>query len=333
MNTNKSKLNFLLSLLPIITIFALSSLYIKTLSSNFNFDGVVYSIFLRNSIITKSPLSFLHYQHLLYQPISYFFYILSPIKLDPLIFLQFESLLFSLLSLVFIYLSLKKLTDDLVFASISLFFLGFSHIFWYYSVEAEVHSLSFLLLSISLYIIIKDGSEYLKLILSGLPVISHVLNSFYTLAYWLTLKTNKIKRDLKQLLLIISIPSTIYIFLFFYLFTKGKFDSFFNKKSVSSLNSFSIIAFFQNIKSFGKFFTANNYSYFFTLIFIIFVLFLLTKREKEKIEIIFLYWVLFAFLFHLFWEPFNPELKSTLFILFSIIFLNSFIVSHSSCVR
>jgi len=317
----KAKKNALSFLLPFFSIFSIFFIYLKTLSSNFNFDGVVYALFLRNSIIIKSPLGFLHYQHLLYQPISYFFYKTMKTNLDPLIFLEFESLFFSILSLIFFYLTIKKITKDLFFSSISTLFLGFSHIFWYYSVEAEVHSLSFFLIAFSLYIIsIKEDSS-ISSFFAGLPILSHVLNTFYLISYGLLKIIKKEKELLKQFFILISIPTISYLILLFYLKSKGNLASFFSKRSAASLSLPSLKAFFQNIESFGKFFSLGLISYLFAFLFWVFILYILIKKRKDTFDFILLYWLLLAFLFHLFWEPFNPELKSPILILFLLVFL------------
>jgi len=317
----KVKKNALSFLLPFFLIFVLFFLYIKTLSLNFNFDGVVYALFLRNSIITKSPFSFLHYQHLVYQPLSYFFYKTLKTNLDPLIFLEFESLFFSILSLILFYLTIKKITKDFIFSSISILFLGFSHIFWYYSVEAEVHSLSFLLVALSLYIISIKECNSISSLFAGLPILSHVLNTFYLISYGLLKIIKKEKELLKQFLILISIPSLSYLLLLFYLKSKGNLASFFSKRSAASLSLPSLKALFQNMESFGKFFSLGLISYLFAILFWVFILYILIKKRKDKFDFILLYWVLFAFLFHLFWEPFNPELKAPLLILFLLVFL------------
>ncbi len=306
---------------PILLFFLFFYLYLNTLSKNFNFDGVVYALFLRNSLVLKNPLSFLHYQHLLYQPLSYFLYLVSFMKLDPLFFLQLESMIFSLIAIILVYKTIVNITNEKLYSFVSTVSLGLTHIFWYYSTEAEVHSLSFLLISISLYIILKNKGKNSsgKALISGLPVLSHILNSFFTLGYIITTFVKKEKNRLKQIFLSVLIPAFSYLLLLFYLIISNKIESLISKNSIRSLRFDSLYAIISDFKSFGDFFYLGKFSIVFTLFFWLFFLYIILKKNKERIEIIFVSWVIIAFLFHLFWEPFNPELKSPLVILFFII--------------
>ncbi len=61
-------------------------LYAATLSANFNFDGIVFALLLRQSLAVGSPFSHLHFQHLLYGPSTFLF--ARPLPVDPLRALQ-----------------------------------------------------------------------------------------------------------------------------------------------------------------------------------------------------------------------------------------------------
>ena len=61
-------------------------LYAATLSANFNFDGTVFALLLRQSLAVGSPFSHLHFQHLLYGPATFLF--ARPLPVDPLRALQ-----------------------------------------------------------------------------------------------------------------------------------------------------------------------------------------------------------------------------------------------------
>lgn len=81
-------------------------LYAATLSANFNFDGTVFALLLRQSLAAGSPFSHLHFQHLLYAPATFLFNRLLPI--DPLKALQLFGWGVTGLSLFLFALALSK---------------------------------------------------------------------------------------------------------------------------------------------------------------------------------------------------------------------------------
>jgi hypothetical protein len=311
-------------------LYIFSFLYIQTLSKNYNFDGTVFALFLRNSIIIKQPFSFLQYQHLLYQPISYFLYSLSPVKTDILLFLQAENFFISLFTIVIFYFLFKEKTKNSINAFLATTILGLSYIFWFYSVEAEVHMFSLFVISLSLFFLIK-GKEKIASILAGVSLLFHVLNLFFVVSLLLFYFFKRRKNFIRNTFLSAIIPFISYSSLFLYLYGKGSLKTFFSVNSFSAFSLPNIRSFFFNFLSYGNLFVNDKKMAFLFLLFFFFSIIITVKKQKENdFLMIFLFWFLFSFVFHLFWEPQNPELKTPI-IFFFLLFL--FPVSDKKRVR
>ena len=120
-------------------------LYAATLSANFNFDGTVFALLLRQSLAVGSPFSHLHFQHLLYGPATFLF--ARPLPVDPLRALQLFGWGVTGLSLFLFASALSKRSLPLSLRTGTSFILGLSFTFWSAGTDAEVHCLHSLRLS------------------------------------------------------------------------------------------------------------------------------------------------------------------------------------------
>jgi|GEM_PF-2014103 len=129
------------------------------LSSQYNFDGTVFSL---NLELVKSGASFgilFHPRHLLYEPLGYCFWnlLLSVgIKIRAILALQLFNLLLSSINLAIFALNLMLLKPDKkwlgLFTGLG---LGFGYAYWFLSLEPEVYILAILILDITFYFMLR----------------------------------------------------------------------------------------------------------------------------------------------------------------------------------
>ncbi len=300
--------------------------YIITLSKHWNFDGVVFALFLREAFIKKNIFLNVHFQHLIYQPLLNFIYFLLPYKIDFLIFLQLFNTFLSILTLFIVFKILKIITNSKVLTFFGTLSLGFSFNFWYYATDSEVHMLSCFFVSIVVYYFFK-GEEKRALFFSSLSIFSHILNTFLFVAFSMNFL---IRKKIKEIAYSLIIPLTAYAIFFIYVFKAGMFNKYFGRNHVLFfVKGIGIKELFQNFNSYTNLFLRIKNIYLGSFIFVIFVfsVFLFYKKKKHKVKIynfftIFFIYFIFQFVFHLFWEPLNEELKSpiAIFMLIALIY-------------
>ena len=132
------------SRLPLLLFFLIILyIYLVFLPVTYNYDGTVFSHYLRYALLENDLQSVLQLHHLLYFPLSYATYKTanSLFAYQPLEYyhLQLLSLLFAILSLIFIYKILKTLKIPPFYHYCGIFIIAFSYLFWIQAVEAEVH--------------------------------------------------------------------------------------------------------------------------------------------------------------------------------------------------
>ncbi len=135
--------NFFLRLSLGVLFFFIFYMYFVFLPVDYNFDGTVFSNFLRYALLKNSVQPVLSPHHLLYHPFCFFTYkIIMAITGSQMLeyyFLQLVSLSFGLLTLIMLYRVFAALAVDVFYRLSGLFLVAFSFLFWLYSVESEVH--------------------------------------------------------------------------------------------------------------------------------------------------------------------------------------------------
>jgi hypothetical protein len=126
-----------------ILFFIIFIIYLSFLPVNYDFDGTVFSHYLRYAVIKNDLVLSAQPQHPLYIPINYLLYktLHTLTGYNPLEYfhLQLFSLLFGLLALWVSYKLIAKMTEHSFIPLIGTALTAFSFAVWYYSVEAEVH--------------------------------------------------------------------------------------------------------------------------------------------------------------------------------------------------
>lgn len=155
--------------------------YFIYLPVSYDFDGTVFSHYLRFALL-KSDLASAHQpQHPLYMPLNYYLYkglsLATGYRALEYFHLQIFSLFFGLLTLWLNYKILSGLTERLFYRVMGMVLIVSSYGFWYYSVEAEVHLPGLFCVSAGMYLLFfKPGIK------SGRPGIFREIGAAFCLA-------------------------------------------------------------------------------------------------------------------------------------------------------
>ena len=282
-------------------------LYAATLSDNFNFDGTVFALLLRQSLAVGSPFSHLHFQHLLYGPATFLFARLLP--MDPLRALQLFGWGVTGLSLFLFASVLSKRSLSLSLRTGATLILGLSFTFWSAGTDAEVHCLSLLFLCLALYLY-QSGRERWAALALGLTPLAHVLNLALVAGAAGELLYRKGKRAW-HILFRLTLPWALpYGVLTLPSLWRGERPLLLRRTDTSFFHTPGLSTPWQDLLSLGRLFIEGPCAIPFTLLLLLSLLFLFRRRGEGSILLAL--WLSLSLLFHLFWEPGNPELKSPL---------------------
>jgi len=134
-------------------------IYLGFISHSYNYDGTVFSLYLRYTDATGNLAQVVHSHHLLYQPLAHVFYkFLKLCSFEPItVFaLQLFSIIFALLSLILFYFIIKSIFKKNYLAFLIIPLLAFSYNFWLFSIEAEVYIMSNFFLMLTFWLILKN---------------------------------------------------------------------------------------------------------------------------------------------------------------------------------
>jgi hypothetical protein len=140
-----------------LVILGIGLIYFIFLPVSYDFDGTVFSHYLRSGLI-KNDLKIIHQpQHPLYMPVNYFLYKALQVTLDYNVLeyfhLQLFALVFGLLTLWFCYKIIRQITDRRFFQAAGILLIAASYATWYYSVEAEVHMPGLFFVTAGMYLL------------------------------------------------------------------------------------------------------------------------------------------------------------------------------------
>ncbi|MCP5104814.1 MAG: DUF2723 domain-containing protein [bacterium] len=150
-------MNKWISKLPALILLFIALIYFIYLPVSYDFDGTVFSQYLRFAVLQNDLITTAQPQHPLYIPLNYLIY--KPLKTitgyNPMEYfhLQLFSLCFGLLTLWLTYLIIKKLTDRKFFQISGIALAAFCYGTWYYSVEAEVHMAGLFFVTAGVYLL------------------------------------------------------------------------------------------------------------------------------------------------------------------------------------
>ncbi len=325
-------------------IFFIALVYYSFLPVSYNFDGTVFSHFLRYSIIKNDYISKLHPHHLLYLPLAIITYkafsFLSGTPLLEYFHLQLISLFFGLLTLIFIYKILLSLTYRHFLSIAGVILIAFSYSFWLFSVEAEVHMPGIFFIVSGLFVLFfheRDSKRYItSAILFSLAAGFHLTNILILFSVLLIFITRRIK--IKEILMFYGIY-TLFTALQYFLFSilsHSDLISFFKNVlfgkdpfagyRISYWSNISIETLFLSLGSIkNAIFEGTNqlFSCGLMAILILFLVIGLFKKSFKSNINCFLFWMIPYFVFFSLWDTKNIEFKLNIVIPILIIFIIS----------
>ena len=140
-----------------LVIFCIGVIYFAYLPVNYDFDGTVFSQYLRNALIRDDLVRTSQPQHPLYTPVNYLIYkgLKMAVEYNVLEYfhLQLFSLCFGLLTLWVSYKIIMKVTDQPFFHFAGMILIASCYGIWYYSVEAEVHMAGLFFITLGVYLL------------------------------------------------------------------------------------------------------------------------------------------------------------------------------------
>ena len=147
-------------------------LYFIYLPVSYDFDGTVFSQFLRYAILENNLSPVIQSHHLFYFPLNFVAYktlnFLTGYQVLEYFHLQLFSLVFALLTLIMSYRILKKIIPDRFFPVLGVWAIALSSVFWIYAVEAEVHMAGLFFIVAGIYLLFFNPPTFKNIVLSSL---------------------------------------------------------------------------------------------------------------------------------------------------------------------
>jgi len=313
-------------------------IYIVYISASYNFDGVVYSQFLRYALLKNDLISILAPHHLLYYPLAFgSFKVLSILGASPLVeyyHLQLLSLFSGLLTLVFIYYILKALAIDKFFRLAGLFLIAFSYLSWFLSVEVEVHMPGFCCLVAGIYLLFFRSLEckhiFVAALCFSLAAGFHLSNGAIVLSLLLFFLYRRIR--FKKILQFYSFYAFFLLLPYAWLTLVSRIDLVAWVKDIlqgrsiftgyayagtkfSRMRSLSVDSFRQSLDAVkeGILVSSTSVSAVLSLVLCLVILAVIVWQARKAVAreklLIFIFWLLPFFVFFTFWQPGNVEFK------------------------
>lgn len=141
------------------------------LSSNYEFDGTVFSLYIEAVKAGAGAGLLFHPHHLIFEPLAYLFFNLLwllGLKVRSILALEIFASIISSINLAVFGLNLFMLKPErklpAIFCALG---LGFSYAYWFFSVQPAELSLALLFLNLGFYIIIRTGRKQKDIIPAG----------------------------------------------------------------------------------------------------------------------------------------------------------------------
>lgn len=142
---------------PALALFFIGLIYLSYLPVSYDFDGTVFSQYLRYAILKNDLVLSAQPQHPLYIPINYLLYkglnTVTGYNTLEYFHLQLFSLCFGLLALWVTYKFIRERTKSRFFPPAGILLIAFLYGTWYYSVEAEVHMAGLFFIAAGMYLL------------------------------------------------------------------------------------------------------------------------------------------------------------------------------------
>ncbi|MCU0289123.1 MAG: hypothetical protein MUF15_22360 [Acidobacteria bacterium] len=322
---------------PGLILFIIALFYLSNLPVNYDFDGTVFSQYLRYALV-KNDLAPTHQpQHPLYIPVNYILYksleSITGYHVLEYFHLQLFSLCFGLLTLWLAYKMLRKIsgTGQYLFSIGGMVLAAFAYIVWYYSVEAEVHMAGLFFVTAGMYLLFFKQGDSLKLsrmvgacICFTLAVGFHLTNGLIAFSVLLIFILGKKPAGKIFRFFVIYGLFLLTAFMFFILVTKIDLLNFYKNEllgmdvqagyKISYWSKLSITALWDSIKSTaqGILFPGSpaliTLSLFFLAAGAVFIIYAGVKHKKSFYYVLGA-WMLPYFIFFSLWDTRNLEFK------------------------
>ncbi len=332
-------------------------IYLVFISYSYNFDGVVFSQFLRYAVLANDLKTILAPHHLLYFPTAFISFklvsMLPGYHMLEYFHLQLMSLFFGILTLVFIYKIFKSCQVEDFYRILGIFVLAFSFLFWFLSIETEVHMPGFFFMVSGLYFLFFKESNLRNTIISALLLslsagfhLTNGLILFSAAAFFVCTRV-KIKRALQFYSfygLFLALP-----YLWLKLTTgidlvswardtlvgKSAFTGYvYSGTRFSRWRGLSLHSLSDSLGAVkGSILKANSHflsllSLMIMIIMLMIILYHLKKASPKGKILYFIFWVVPFFLFFTLWQPGNYEFKLNVVVPFLMVFVLSL-----SCIK
>lgn len=338
--------------LPGLMLFLIGFIYFSLLPVNYDFDGTVFSQYLRYALLKNDLAAVNQPQHPLYIPVNYFLYKglqkIAGYNVLEYFHLQLFSLCFGLLALWMIYKIIKQITgpDQHFIHLAGMALVAFAYGPWYYSVEAEVHIAGLFFIAFGMYLLFFKPGEPDKLsralgasVCFALAAGFHLANGLIAAAVLIIFILQK-KPFLKILRFFVFYGIFMLVELsFFVLVNRLNLLNFYKNElqgidilagyNISYWTGFSIGALWDSLKSVANciFFPASSLLSFLSIvIFLGGAVFIIYTgiRSKNKTYFKLGSWLLPYFVFFTFWDHRNLEFKLNAAFPFIILLIISF---------
>lgn len=354
------KLSFKSKWLPGVMLFLIGLIYFSFLPVNYDFDGTVFSQYLRYAVLKNDLAAANQPQHPLYIPVNYILYqgLQKTLGYNVLEYfhLQLFSLCFGLLAMWMIYKIIKQLTgpDQHFIHLAGMALVAFAYGPWYYSVEAEVHMAGLFFIAFGMYLLFFKPGDQDKLSralgASGCFVLAagfHLANVLIAAAVLLIFILQQ-KSFLKILRFFVFYGIFMLVELsFFFLVNKLNLLNFYKNElqgndiqagyNISYWTGVSFGALWESLKSVANciFYPASSLLSFLSIIILLVGAALIIYggiKSKNKTYFKLGSWLLPYFVFFTFWDHRNLEFKLNVFFPFMILLILSaaFFISRMS---
>ena len=318
----------------LILFFLIFTIYFLNLPVDYDFDGTVFSQYLRYSIVKNDLTPILQLHHFLYFPLAFITYklfslILSMTYLE-YFHLQILSLFSSIIALIYLNKIFILFSINTIKRVLFLLFIAFLNLFWLYSVESEVHMLGFMFIVSGIYYLIKSKDNknlIISSILLGVSTGFHLTNGLIIVSVLLYFKYLRFEFK-KYLIFSLSFFSLILIQIFLFFGITGANILDWLKKSLLGIgmttfhyerfSSISINTFKRFLFSISDSIMDNNsivLKIIILLILFLILIYSIIRLRKENLKFnIFLLWSLPFTIFFMFWYPDSIEFKLSVLI-------------------
>ncbi len=322
-------------------------LYFIYLPVSYDFDGTVFSHFLRYALLENNLSPVIQSHHLFYFPLNFIIYKtlnqLTGYQVLEYFHLQLFSLVFGLLTLMMSFRIMKKIIPDRFFSVLGVCLIAGSHGFWSYAVEAEVHMAGLFFVVAGIYVLFFKPPALKNTILSALLLsmasgfhLTNGLICFSVLIYFIYERRTLVSgiQFFAFYGIFFTVPYLIYSLFIHHNLVKHLLNilfgvNMFSGYRINRWEGLSINGVFNSVKALGAsmlvpvsdVFVIISIGLLAGIILMAFALRL--KSGNRQIMLKFIFWIIPYFLFFCFWESQNIEFKLNMVVPILILFVFS----------